>query len=521
MKTTKRNDASNAPTANATDGILSVNTASETQMPVFDCSLDEPPDDIFNPPDSMVSLPSVMTTPELSENTLPEIRIDEPYFWRKTTDEDVKAAIKGSYLETICEVLAKNYRGKVPFRMILGQAILLMGIALTHQGKEPDIEIDSNGDVVPQINITPARLSRLYINTGYGNVPNTYVMAVAPSGAGKGMGCTRLVEALDYTVINDGSPEGIKDAVAENPHCMLEYQEFSEVLRGKGTLGRIKKPLTDMFNAGKFNDKLSKRTNAPERSAPWFYPSVYAALQPEMLNTIGRELDIAQGLLGRFLIFTLSESDMAYSVNACNRDAFDDLNRLCKGLLAISEIEGEVNVPDPEYNTKFTEPILAEISKTMRPLVLRYGNEYLPRLALMLAIPKATDSLSHTPPILTVDHLNRAGIVLCRILTMAESALGTLTNLEGHERMQEENYRKMTRVIARISEKNDSSVCVAQISRNSNGTGWDGKNREDLLKELSARGWIVILSKNGQKLESVEKGCIIRLNEKGIPPGIL
>lgn len=132
MKTTKRNDASNAPTANATDGILSVNTASETQMPVFDCSLDEPPDDIFNPPDSMVSLPSVMTTPELSENTLPEIRIDEPYFWRKTTDEDVKAAIKGSYLETICEVLAKNYRGKVPFRMILGQAILLMGIALTH-----------------------------------------------------------------------------------------------------------------------------------------------------------------------------------------------------------------------------------------------------------------------------------------------------------------------------------------------------------------------------------------------------
>ena len=95
------------------------------------------------------------------------------------------------------------------------------------------------------------------------------------------------------------------------------------------------------------------------------------------------------------------------------------------------------------------------------------------------------------------------------------------TDAETIKRMQEENYRKMTRVIARISEKNDSSVCVAQISRNSNGTGWDGKNREDLLKELSARGWIVILSKNGQKLESVEKGCIIRLNEKGIPPGIL
>lgn len=520
MKTSKRNGASNAPTTNAVDGIAPMNTESETQMPAFD-SLGDVQSNRFDQPDTTVPLSSIRTTPELSGNTLPEISPSEPFFWRKMTDEDVKAVIKGSYLETICEVLAKNYRGKVPFRMILGQAILLMGIALTHQGKEPDIEIDSNGDVVPQINITPARLSRLYINTGYGNVPNTYVMAVAPSGAGKGMGCTRLVEALGYTVINDGSPEGIKDAVAENPHCMLEYQEFSEVLRGKGSLGRIKKPLTDMFNAGKFNDRLSKRTNAPERSAPWFYPSVYAALQPEMLNALGRELDIAQGLLGRFLIFTLTENDMAYSVNVCNRDAFDDLNRLCKGLLAISEIEGEVDVPDPEYNTKFTEPILAEISKTMRPLVLRYGNEYLPRIALMLAIPKSTDSLSHTPPKLTVDHLKRAGIILCRILTMAESALGTLTNLEGHERMQEENYRKMTRLIARISGKNDSPVSVAQISRNSNGTGWDSKTRENLLKELSARGLIVILTKNGEKLESVEKGCIIRLNEKAIPPGIL
>lgn len=514
MKTNTRNSTSNAPNANAADGVASMNTVSETQMPDFDLVEDLQSAPGFEPPELTVPPSSI-------RNSHQETKTREPYFWRKTTDEDVKAAIKGSYLETICEALAKNYRGKEPFPLICSQAILLMGIALTHQGKEPEIEIDSNGEVISQINITPARLSRLYINTGYGNVPNTYVMTVAPSGAGKGMGCNRLVEALGYSVINDGSPEGIKDAVAENPHCLLEYQEFSEVLRGKGTLGRIKKPLTDMFNAGKFNDKLSKRTNAPERSAPWFYPSVYAALQPEMLNALGRELDIAQGLFGRFLIFTLTENDMAYSINVCNRDAFDDLNRLCKDLNVISEIEGEVEVPDPEYNTKFTDPILANISKTMRPLVLRYANEYLPRIALMLAIPKATDSLSHTPPILTADHLDRAGIILCRILTMAEFALGALTDLEGHERVQEENLRKMTRLIARIDEKNDSPVGVAQISRHSNGTGWDSKTRENLLKELSARGLIVILSKNGQKLESVEKGCIVRLNEKAIPPGVL
>ena len=515
MKTTTRTGASNAPTANAADGIASM-TASETWMPASDLLGDMPQDSIFGPPESTVPPPSITTTPDF-----PEIRTDEPFFWRKTTDEDVKAAIRGSYLETICGALAKNYRGKAPFPLIVGQAILLMGMALTHQAEDPDFDFDSNGDVIPQFNITPARLSRLYINTGYGNVPNTYVMTVAPSGAGKGMGCTRLVEALGYTIINDGSPEGIKDAVAENPHCLLEFQEFSEILRGKGRSGQIKKFLTDVFNGGKYNDKLSKRTNAPERSAPWFYPSVYAAIQPEMLNALGRELDIAQGLFGRILFFTLSESDMAYSVNACNRDAVDDVIRLCRDLNTISEIEGVVDVPDPEYNTKFTEPILAQISKKMRPLVLRYGNEYLPRIALMLAIPRDILNLPQTPPVLTTDHLERARVLLDWILKMAESALEGLTNLEGHARVQEENLRKMTLLMARISKRSGSPIGVSQISRNSNGTGWDGKIREALLKELSARGWIVILTKNGQKLESVEKGCIIKLNEKAIPPGIL
>ena len=105
MKTTTRHGASNAPTTNATKCIASM-SASEIQMPASD-----------------------MTTPELSGNALPEIRTDEPFFWRKTTNEDVKAAIQGSYLETICEALAKNYRGKAPFSLIFGQAILLMGIA--------------------------------------------------------------------------------------------------------------------------------------------------------------------------------------------------------------------------------------------------------------------------------------------------------------------------------------------------------------------------------------------------------
>jgi len=451
----------------------------------------------------------------------PEAPPPNPFFWREISDEDVKAAIHGCFLESICNALAKNYRGTPPFPMILGHALILMAAALTHQGEEPEFLVDSSGNPAPLFNITPARLSRLHIKTGHGNVPNAYVLVVAPSGAGKGLGCIRLAESIGYTVMTDGSPEGIKDAAIENPHIVLEIQEFSDLLKGKGSLARFKKGLTELFNAGQFNDKFSKRTGAPERSAQWFYPSVYAAIQPEMLKTLGRQLDIAQGLFGRFLVFTLDESDMKFSFNPCNPDDEVDMNRLYMGLRAISEIKGAVEVPDPDYNIKFTEPILSEISETMRPLVLRYGNEYLPRIALMLAIPNEPAAISKTPLKLTSDHLKRAGIVLHRILAMAESALGSLTNLEGHARILEENLWKMVRHVARIEEKTGTAgVLLAQISRNSNGTGWNSATREDLLKELAIRGWIVMM-KNGQKIESVEKGCRIVLNRSEIPAGIL
>lgn len=335
------------------------------------------------------------------------------------------------------------------------------------------------------------------------------------------MGCIRLAEAVDYQRISDGSPEGIKDAAVENPHCIIELEEFSQILQGRGTQGRIKKFLTEMFNAGKFNDRLSKRSSAPDRSAPWFYPSVYAAIQPEMLRAIGRELDIAQGLFGRFLIFSLSEDEMNYAFCPCNPDAEVDAARLQSGLFAISQIEGEIEVPDPDYNIKFTDPILADISPKMRPLVLRYGNEYLPRIALILAIPSDLSGVSKTPLVLTPDNLERAGVILWWILSMAESALGELNDLEGGARIQEENLHRMVRLLVRISKKNDLAVALAQISHASSGTGWNSKIREDLLNELSARGWIKILGRNGQFLESVEKGCVIGLNVNAIPPGIL
>lgn len=63
------------------------------------------------------------------ETTNTEPEIIEPFFWRDTTVEDVKWAIGGSYLEVICDALAKNYRRNTLFPLIFGQAVILMAAA--------------------------------------------------------------------------------------------------------------------------------------------------------------------------------------------------------------------------------------------------------------------------------------------------------------------------------------------------------------------------------------------------------
>ena len=67
---------------------------------------------------------------------IPEIATDEPYFWRKITDDDVCSAIYGTYLYSIVFDLAKNYKGDIPFQLILHQALSVFLPALTHRKDE-------------------------------------------------------------------------------------------------------------------------------------------------------------------------------------------------------------------------------------------------------------------------------------------------------------------------------------------------------------------------------------------------
>ena len=88
----------------------------------------------------------------------------------------------------------------------------------------------------------------------------------------------------------------------KNPHLLISLQEFGAILEGKGYREDFKKGLTDMFNAGRFEDALSSRKSKEPRVCEWFFPTIYGAVQPEVLRKAGRSLDVAQGFFSRFLI---------------------------------------------------------------------------------------------------------------------------------------------------------------------------------------------------------------------------
>ena len=456
--------------------------------------------------------------------------ISDGAFWRNVSNADVMEAIKGSFLEFMCTASAKNYHGNAPLPIILIQNLVLMGAALT--GRDPydfsDLEPgflfdppSAEEQELYKINAEyPAKKSRIWIDTGLGNVPNVFGLLVAPSGAGKGINYSQAVQNIGYSEFSGGTLEGVMDAAIDNPHILINMPEFGALLQGKGaSVDKLKKGLTDMFSAGRFTEALSSRKSKAERGVTWFYPSVLASVQPEVLQAVGRSLDIYQGFFSRFLIGYLAENDMDYEFNPCNLDAGMDFAKISLGLKKISQMKTPVFVGDKEYNLKFIEPMREVIDPKMRPVLERYGNEYLPRLALMLMIP-ADDICLPAIPRLTDEHFKRATIVLHRIFSMAEAALGGLSDLEGRSRHQENNLAKMAQLLNRICKKKDAAT-LAEISRNSSGTGWDGKTRESLLNELAQRGWADITHQGIGKCEAGKRGAIFTLNPLNIPPGIL
>lgn len=438
-------------------------------------------------------------------------------FWRQVTPAEVEVAIQGSFLQTIYNVLAKNYKPVAPCALILPQAILLTSLALTHKAEKEKTELPT---LLDDDDPFPAHRSQVYIDTGFGNVPNVYILLVAPSAAGKGISLSMLSESIGYSELNCVSLEGMKDAAVRNPHILISIPEFGSCLQGRGYKDEFKKGVTALFNEGRFNDAYSVRKSDVSRKVDWFYPSLCAAIQPNVLAHMARQLDVEQGLFPRFLVSYLGEDDVNYDINTCNEDLMNDIYRIKTGLQIIARMKGVVQVPNSHYNTDFYHPIREVIDHSMHAVLMRYANEYLPRIALMLALP-ATPRQNEPLPNLTQDHLDRASVVLHFFLSMSERAFCPLSDLEGNQRNQEEDLKKMVRLIDRMTRNHDSNITLANISRSSSKTGWNSKSRIALLDELLQRNWINVRIPRGGAAEKLKKGDKIMLLRSNLPPGIL
>lgn len=466
------------------------------------------------------------------------------YFWRNVTTEQVEACIDGTLVGSIYDYLQKSYAPKAPCSMILVQSLLLMGCAMTHKSSETEAEdeLDDSAPGTPELeaeaqrvafyvkkkyehsDLSPAYRSSLCINTGRGNVPNIYALVVAPSGAGKGLGITNFAKAVGYEEVNAASIEGIRDAAMTNPHILISLQEFGSYLAHKGG-GKFKKALTDMFSAGCFTEAFAQRSTRV-RSSNWFYPSLYAAVQPEVLVNTAQAIDVSQGLLPRFLVAYVSEEEMNYDLVPCNEALLGGFNNLARQLKWVSATEGIVTVPNPHYNTDFIHPIKAMTTPEMRPILARYGNEYLPRIALMLTFPERYATADYPEqklptPVLTQDHLNRASTILQYLFHMAERAFCGLNDLVGQEKQRELDLRKLVQKISQLHGKGKKTLTIADISHASSGTGWDSKLRTQLLTELLQRGWIKLVNTGTSICEEIRRGDRFRLLPKKLPAGIL
>lgn len=442
------------------------------------------------------------------------------YPWRNITHTEVLKSLDGTQLGGLISALSKNYRPAGPLPIMLLQGIMMMSLGLTHRGTPEIIErhrknyLNDHAENV-SFETPPAYKSQVVIRTGTGNVPNIYGLIVAPSSTGKGISIPGVISAAGYQEYHKASIEGLQDAAMNDPHILLSLPEFSACLGDRRQKG-FKESLTDLFNHGTFKEVLSKRKNTHIREADWFYPTVMASIQPESLNRVGRLIDLKQGLLTRFLIGYLSEEDMTYEINPCNPDIGSDSIAFQERFLKLSRLEGIIEVPDPNYNTVFMAPFKDKIASSLLPLLNRYANEYLPRLALILSLPLELTEGFHLE--ITMEHLRCATTLLQYIFAMAERALGGLNDLEGYSRETEENIGKMIALIKRICHRYEKKlVMLSEISRNSSGTGWDANRRMHILNELLSRKYIKI-QRHKKNIEALKDGCEIFLNENNLPP---
>jgi hypothetical protein len=199
---------------------------------------------------------------------------------------------------------------------------------------------------------------------------------VGDSGSGKDIGglTVRLVSAYSNYVGSSGSASGLCDAYMASGAGLLSVSEFEPYLDPRAWQSMARTMLTNAFNEGHFDIRLSGRSGK-RRVSRYCYPSIVANIQPRVLRRYAGSIHMDSGFLPRFLISALP----------CRRwrpsSGCFDMRPAIEALAVYDRLAGDVT---PEANYLADMDAMFAEHEAIPGVFRRYINEYGPRIACIL-----------------------------------------------------------------------------------------------------------------------------------------
>lgn len=315
----------------------------------------------------------------------------------------------------------------------------------------------------------------LKIQTSGGMGTNIYSLIIAPTAAGKDCGgvVARLADRCSMCMGSGGSREGVVDALSDMPSGVLLLSEFEEYMDKKSWQHRLVTTLTDQFNRGWLEWKMSGRSGSARRIDMCF-PSMIASVQPDVFANTMSSSDVANGFVGRLLITMVDrKADPMCGWRSGVVGGIDESKALA-ALEAYQKLLGVVVCPQG-----YSRHLLDELKRNdFREHTSRLANEYLPRFAVMLA----------NSTTLTTDHWERAEVIarwFAQFSRKAVELVGGGCSANPQERF--EHLQGLLMGYVRKLSMKGQPISRADISRMSDRK-FSAKERETALDNLVAVG---------------------------------
>ena len=253
----------------------------------------------------------------------PYVPVDAPDFIKRPpTDMHIFRMLRDSPLGKIVDVFRDQMLPELSMRMALPQALALVSACLIRDNAPPptksaeDLKLeeavksgDGKGDITepelsPPTDFGVKRLA-LYLSGGKRKSPtNLYLLMVAPSTAGKSIGniIKNSARLMGLKTTGSGSGEGTLDFLINHGNAIIHIDEFEPIMNKNHYKNSIVPILNSLFTDGYFDVPLSTRTSSKERKSDFAFPTIIAATQPKVIESICGKGNVDNGFLGRFLI---------------------------------------------------------------------------------------------------------------------------------------------------------------------------------------------------------------------------